>query len=296
MLTKQRTRVRAALGTLAVIACLALLKGETPLRLVQTTSDAPIAKWVEAQETVELGRELTYEQAERKALDGARSKAVREGAPTEILRQFLSLNRRAVEEVQREFSRGFITDERAITYSRRDEQLRGPTVTASGRFLIAQPAGDPDPRFEVRMRLNHTTFRPGDEVVFNVESTVAVALYVFNVTQDDRVTQLLPGPSANQIRVRGGQVFTFPSEEERRAGQRIVAALPPSGQAVSEGLWVLAFREGVPIDGWLAGAGVSPAFGAVPRETGALIDIWKALLRFNRHDWVMEQVSVEIRP
>lgn len=161
---------------------------------------------------------------------------------------------------------------------------------------VGQPPGVRDRGFVVKATLNHQTFRPGDEVILTVDSTRDAELYVFDVTQDGSVLLLLPAQPLEPIRVRNGEPFVFPSARDRRDGRRIVAALGPSGVAVSEKFWILAFREGTSPEGWLNGTGIRAAAGGVPLETGTITDMWKALVRFNRHDWVIEQVDVEIRP
>lgn len=282
-------RIRSLGIWLAAAACLGPgLPAQTAL-----PSDS---RWVSVTETVSLGRTLTYDQAERIALDRARARAVREGAPTEIIRNFLSINRRAADEVQREFSRGFIVGEEAPTVARGDSLAEGPSVTVTARFQVAQPPGDPDPGFDLEVELNHRTFRPGDEVVFSARASRPARLFLFNVTADNRVTQLLPGPAGVPADVRPETPFEFPSAEDRRVGRRIIAALSDDGKATTERLWLLAFREGVTTESWLRGANVQGAFGSVPDASAAPSDLWRALMRFNLRDWTMREIVIEIRP
>lgn len=234
----------------------------------------------------------TNRQLRDAAIEEAKRRALREAFPEEVeLSRFVVGIRTAASYVD-SFISGLVlnVETGAETGNTQMTEYRLDTVVTVG-----QPPGERDRGFLVKTVLNHETFRPGDEVVLEVETTRDAALYVFNVTQEGQVLLLLPPDASEPLLVRRGEPFVFPSADDRRKGRRIVAALPASSDVVSEKFWVLAFRQGTAPESWLAGTGVRAAVGGVPLETGTVTDMWKALVRFNRYDWVMEQVGVEIR-
>jgi hypothetical protein len=102
---------------------------------------------------------------------------------------------------------------------------------------VTRPAGEPDPDFQLRVRLNQPSFKDGERVVVEATPTKECYLSVFNIAGDS-VRLLYPYDPAATNAVRPDEKFRFPPP-----GARWSAMVPEGWQSCEELIMVVATKS-----------------------------------------------------
>ena len=107
---------------------------------------------------------------------------------------------------------------------------------------IAEVIEGVDPAFKVESSLNRSAFTEGDEMKIQIKATQDCDVSVFLITGEGKVIRLLPNRFKSVLFLKGGEVFTFPSEEDRRVGLKLITNLDDNKTA-QEAIYVLALKN-----------------------------------------------------
>lgn len=195
--------------------------------------------------TPEMGRQSSLERARRSAIETALGAEM----PTRgVLIRSLEDFRRAFNILNQSDIYGKIVEEKEPTWTS-DEyiqiRLDAPSVPlhrAALRARVSQETSQPDPSFNVSLRLNNRVFLDGEEMILSITPTQNCYITVFNILSDHTVLIL----DTYQGPVSGRQTFLMPTETERQAGKSFRMVLPEGRLENTESVIVIATKDNVP--------------------------------------------------
>ena len=249
--------------------------------------------WVEAEGTAIMGQSITLEAAKHASLEAARRAAIEKAVGSYVTSSTNVRNFQLAEDLVRVISRGKILEELILD---RGLKLEGKGELASYRTRIKAKVqrveGQHHGNFSVQSRLNRSNFENGDEAEIHITASQDAYLYVFNVTEDDHVTILVPNRFLQDSFVKAGTEFTFPPDALAKRGIKLNTWLMPGKQKSMEKIKVIASRYPVASLKHQAPDAMFKHFN--PNETGMLTDLLKTLSTLDPGDWAEATSSYEV--
>jgi hypothetical protein len=238
-----------------------------------------------------LTSEVTFGEAERRALEDAFSKAISEVAGVNVQSEIYGSKAEIVASNpnENEFLEVFTVINRSVSYGRvighrilekktETTELAGggviPVVRVRVECEVARDEGKPDPSFRLDLNLNGEVFydrggelKGNDEVVVSLECSQDAYVTIFGVT-NDTVYVLLPNQVTKKNEVKKGALFVFPSEELRSQAFRLRVSLPRGKARATEMVLAVATKDPVEFKGGrvVGGMGVVPTYVAALTE------------------------------
>jgi hypothetical protein len=173
-----------------------------------------------------------------------------------------------------------------------------PLYQAALRAKVLQESSQPDPGFNVSLRLNNRAFMDGEEIVLSVVPTQACYITVFNILSDHTVLVL----DAFQGQVPGRQTSFLPTEEERQSGKQFRVALPEGRLEDVESVLVIATKDDIPFfpgqvrDSYpdVAITGEKAVLGILPTYQAALEEIngWLVGIPLERRTFDIQKYKI----
>lgn len=208
--------------------------------------------WVDAAGEC-YGEDITPEMGRQSSLERARRSAIETALGAEIPTRGVLI--RSVEDFRRAFNvlnqsniYGKIIEEKEPTWTS-DEyiqiRLDAPSVPlhrAALRARVSQETSQPDPSFNVSLRLNNRVFLDGEEMILSITPTQSCYITVFNILSDHTVLIL----DTYQGPVSGRQTFFMPTETERQAGKSFRMVLPEGRLENTESVIIVATKDNIP--------------------------------------------------
>jgi len=100
-----------------------------------------------------------------------------------------------------------------------------------------------DPGFHIKVTLNQTRFKDGDEMQIHLKPTKDCFIFVFILLEDQKVIRLIP----NQVRpnnfLESEVAYTIPNEEDRQKGRGLGVNTPQGKSVAKEAVYVIALRQ-----------------------------------------------------
>jgi hypothetical protein len=244
--------------------------------------------WVSGAATVAVAN-ITPEEAHRRARDAAREDALSkvgvdvigstlrrtseqsDGIDSEFLQQFANFTQTT--------TRGRIVEEEILFD--RPELVRGQIQHRIRlRAKVVLDAGVPDPGFRLRLELNETTFRSGEEMVLRLSASRDCYITIFNLYGNDRLSVLLPNTQQRSNYLAAEQTLILPPDGAQWSlPVQAPADLGDTGLGAQEGLVAVATRADISF----ASAGAKVRQGLITNED--------ALVAINR--WLAEISSAD---
>lgn len=213
--------------------------------------------WVEAVGTVAFGENDTKHLAKAQAVYAARAKALEGLLGVKVRDRFMSFQQesslkgdvRVTESLLRVTQQGDIVKENVLTFGPQDKgDCVGCQFTAHIRACIMPRPDSGDKDFQVTLTLDRENFVDGDEAVMQVTVTKDAYVYIYNVELDQNTSLLFPNDYAIDNRLKAGTTLTFPSEELRQKGQKVLARLPAGANVSAEVIRVIIAKVPLPHD------------------------------------------------
>lgn len=208
-------------------------------------SQAPI--WIEAEGSAALiGSDR--KKARLKALKAARSKAIAKAVAPEITAETLSVMQMAVGSIFGSIPYGKITTEEII-----EEGLWKPPGNASfpgdafyhisiKAAVIAEAIkGTPSFHINAAIRsdgkpINPSFFKEGDKLEIHIQSSKDCYLAIFNILEDQKITQLFPNSQITENLLVAGKTFIFRGNDDLVGLQM---SLPNNKKKVKEAFYII---------------------------------------------------------
>lgn len=272
-------------------SALVLLAG---LAVVTVPALATQEIWVETEGVVAMGQDTTLETAQRGSLDAARRAAIEQAVGTFVRSSSVVRNFQLADDLIHTVVRGVIVEEKILKRGVSDAQdghgaVYQTRIKAKVRGIPVERRGD----FAASARLNRTQFNEGDEVELRVIPTQDAYLYIFNVTQDEHITVLVPNNFELETPLRAGKEYVFPSETLLKKQVKLRTWLLPGTTRSAEKIKVVVTRQPVAL---LKGRVAESVFMEYkPSETALLIDLMRALGALDPADWAETTLAYEVK-
>ncbi len=245
-------------------------------------------------------KDMSLDEVRGRARDEARRNAIEQAVGVFVRSASVLHNSQITDELISSVSRGVIEQEQWS--NEQIEEVKagkrpGPamamyrtTVKAQVRPVrVERRAG-----FDVRGGLNKTVFQNDEEALITIRSTQPAYLHVFSVTQDGRVTLLLPNKFVERNQITPDQEIVFPNDTLRALGVRLRVSLPKGEKLAREYIKVIATRKPVSLVGADTVNGVFKTYTG--GENGMIHDVIKRLAQLEDEDWNETTLPYEVRP
>lgn len=213
--------------------------------------------WVEAVGTASFGQNDTRHQAKAQAVSDARAKAIEGFLGVKVQDRFMNFQQESslkgqvqlTESLLRVTQLGRILKEKVLRSGPQDVgDCAGCQFTAHIQTCIVPLSDTGDKNFQTNLTLNRATFVDGDEGVMQVTVTKDAYVYIYSVELDWNAGLLFPNDYAGDNHLKAGETLTFPSEELRRKGQKVLARLPSGAKVSAEMIRVIVSKVPLPRD------------------------------------------------
>ena len=213
--------------------------------------------WVEATGTASFGQNDTRHQAKAQAVSDARAKAIEGFLGVKVQDRFMNFQQESslkgqvqlTESLLRVTQLGRILKEKVLRSGPQDVgDCAGCQFTAYIQTCIVPLSDTGDKNFQTNLTLNRATFVDGDEGVMQVTVTKDAYVYIYSVELDWNAGLLFPNDYAGDNHLKAGETLTFPSEELRRKGQKVLARLPSGAKVSAEMIRVIVSKVPLPRD------------------------------------------------
>ncbi len=226
--------------------------------------------WLEGSASVAVGPQDTRHQTRAAAMEQARSAAVQDFLGVEVKSKFMDFQQeglrkesRLTEGILQTTRNGRIVKEVVLEEGYRDApDCPGCLYRMKLKACAVPRDSTADKDFVVELAVSSQHFREGEEARISVTASRDCWIYLYNIYDlgaKDQTALVVPNETVKEKRLKAGETWEYPDEEAKKAGVRLVAELPQSGDAVSaETIRVVASKTPLspatfsPVDGgWL---------------------------------------------
>ncbi len=196
--------------------------------------------WVQSDGLVTVGDQDSRYQARAAAISEARKSAMQNFLGVDVQTRFLDFQDsglrgqdQLVENILRTTRLGRILKEDVVSEGYQDAgDCKDCRYHVALKTCLAKPPPGQDQDFRAELSLSRTHFTDGDDAQITVSATEDCYVYLYNVDMDWTTSLIVPNEAVPEVRLKAGQVFTYPDEQLRKSGIRLVAEVP-QGQSVS---------------------------------------------------------------
>ncbi|MEO7861930.1 MAG: DUF4384 domain-containing protein [Nitrospirales bacterium] len=253
-------------------------------------------EWVEGIGVFYLSDATTVESAKRASHEAARRDAIQRGVGVYVTGTTQIRNHQLTDDLIRTVVRGMIVEEQILEQGLKVEEAKG-TPASYRTHINARVVGLPskhDTNFSVYVRPNQSVFRHGQHAEIRISATQDAYLYVFNVTEDDHITTLVPNRYLPDSFLKTGAEFVFPPDSLVKRGIQLTTLLPHGKKHATEKIKVIASRHPL---GMLSHHAPEAIFDEhQENDTSMLQDLIKTLSTLDPGEWAEETAVYEIVP
>lgn len=252
--------------------------------------------WVIAEAVVQLGDDTTVQEARSRSRTEARRKAIEKAVGIFVRGNTVVYNHVLAEDLIQSIVRGIVTDEQVLEEGVREvgqqSNERATLYATKLKARVRAVQAERKAEFALKVVLNQTVFREGEEVEIRVSSDHEVYLHLFSVGQDDAVTVLFPNRFAQDTLIRAEQPFVFPDDSQRAMGIRLRVFPPAGAKRAMERIKVIATRTKRDLIKAKFREGVFQVYEA--KDTGLVTDLLRDLALLEDADWAEASVPYEV--
>lgn len=283
-------------------ACQALVVGVAIVLLLLTESvthaldNKPGKEWVEGIGVFYLSDADTVESAKRASHERARRDAIQRGVGVYVTGDTRIRNNQLADDLIRTVARGMIVEEQILEQGLKVEEAKGTPASYRTRIkarVVSLPS-EHDANFSVYARLNQSVFRHGEHAEIRISATQDAHLYVFNVTEDDHITTLVPNRYLSDSFLKTGAEFIFPPDSLVKRGIQLTTLLPHGKEHATEKIKVIVSRHPL---GMLTHQAPEAVFDEHRKnDTRMLQDLIRTLSTLDPGEWAEDTAAYEIVP
>ena len=170
--------------------------------------------WVEAEGVFVMGDAGTIELAKRGSLEAARRQAIEKALGVFVSGQTMVRNFQLVEDLIHVISRGRVVEEQVLEQGFQSPGRQGSAEIYKTRLKakVVRLTSEHQPDFAVRSSLSRVTYAHGEQAQIRLHVTQDAYVYVFNVTEDDHITMLVPNRFMGELFLPADREYVFPPE------------------------------------------------------------------------------------
>jgi len=252
--------------------------------------------WVTVEAVVQLADDMTVQEARSRSRNEARRKAVEKAVGIFVKSKTVVYNYVLAEDLVQSIVRGIITDEQILEEGVREvgqqSNERATLYATKLKARVRAVQAERKAEFSLKVALNQTVFREGEEVEVHISSGHDVYLHLFSVGQDDSVTVLFPNRFTQDTLIRAEQQFVFPDDNQRAMGIRLRVFPPAGANRATERIKVIATRKKRDLIKAKFREGVFQVYEA--KDTGLMTDLLRELALLEDADWAEATVPYEV--
>lgn len=217
----------------------------------------------------------TAEEARSLALKGARLNAIEEVCGTRIQAEAFVSHHKLTGNFIHAVSYGHIVSEEIVRWDvdvLQESPKHIPEISyhVTIRATVQREEGEPDPFYNVTVRLNKKVFQSGEEMIIYVRCTRPGYITVLNFAADDRVVLLFPNRIRRDSQVEADREYQIPSAADRDGVLKLQVSNLPGHMTDTELIKVVATRE--PFD-LLSGLSMKGEYGMMDTVNFAVTEI-----------------------
>lgn len=240
---------------------------------------------------------LTIDEAQSLCRNRAKAKAIEEVAGVSLLREMFVVDYIKVADFIRGQTNAWVKE---VKDERWDDPIsvrkaaNSPPVPKLRVHLKALVLVDKEVQrdFSVKLKLNESIFRNGDEMIITVKSSHDCYLTVLNILSDEKVTVLIPSKYQGNRFVKKGVPYVLP-DKETMSKQRILKMYNTTGTpTVREAILVLATKNDVDL---IEGDFVTGDMREYSKPTGLFRDLLEKMMDIAPRDRAMDMQYYEIK-
>ena len=278
--------MKSAVQGLLGIFFILLLFGEVAAvesRPVTSTGEATLAN-------------ITPEEAQELALKRARLNAIEKVCVIKLQAETFVRNLEVEADFIHSVSYGHIVSEEILRWDVDVDQeslIRPPTITyrVSIKTEVLKEKSEPDPFYQVNVRLNKMVFECGDEMIIYVNTSKPSYLTVLNFSADGSVILLFPNQIRRNSHIEAVKEFQIPSPADRDDVLKLQVSTLPGHKRDTELIKVIATREPI---GLLDGLLIRGQYGVMDTVKFAVTEIARMISSIPVRDRAEATVSYQI--
>jgi len=147
--------------------------------------------------------------------------------------------------------------------------------------------------FVMTANLNRDTFNEGEEALIHIRLNEDGYIYIFSISQDEQVWQLLPNALVSKHFSMAGEEFVFPDESLRNRGVKLRVSLLPGMMRATEHIKVIASREKLNLEVSHVKEAIFPLHDG--KATGMIADLIKALAHIDGTEWAEITLPYDVK-
>jgi len=272
---------------------LVLFLGLGPMFLCYADNGVAQETWVDAEGVYVSTNDLTFTQARQQALENARRSAIEQATGVTVGSLSEVSNFMLKHDLIRVMARGIVLEEQVKRFEIQPQEKDELYVVRIGihakvRTIPSEHRGG----FDVAVGLNREVYTNGDQAVIQVTPSEDAYLYVFNVTEQDHITMLVPNRLNPMVQVQGGHTFQFPTSNLKERGVRLTTLVPPGKLRTLESIKVIATKRPVQALQRLTASGIFQEF--TPDETHMVQDLLQTLVLLDPLEWTEGLASYQV--
>lgn len=290
VMTLSLTRGRKNLGV-GVVCVLATFMLFMPVQSIGQQKDGV---WVEAEGVFIMGDASTIEVAKRGSLEAARRQAIEKALGVFVSGQTMVRNFQLVEDLIHVISRGKVVEEQILAQGLQSSGGQGSPGIYKTRLKakVVRLTSEHEPDFAVRSSLSRVTYAHGEQAQIRLHVTQDAYLYVFNVTEDDHITMLVPNRFMGELFLPADREYVFPPEALVAKGIQLTTFVPTGKQQSRERIKVIASRHPVTALEHQASEAIFQEYRA--SDTSLLINLAKTLASLEPSEWAEHTSTYEV--
>ncbi len=252
--------------------------------------------WVIVEAVVQLADDMTVQEARSRSRNEARRQAIEKAVGIFVKGNTVVYNHVLAEDIVQSIVHGIVADEQILDEGVREvgqqSNERATLYVTKLKARVRPVQAERKAEFSLKVALNQTVFREGEEVEIRVSSSHDVYLHLFSVGQDDSVTVLFPNRFAQDTLIRAERPFVFPDDSQRAMGIRLRVFPPAGAKRATERIKVIATRGKRDLIKAKFREGIFQVYEG--KDTGLVTDLLRELALIEDADWAEATVPYEV--
>lgn len=260
----------------------------------QSNDQSKEGVWVEAEGVFVIGDGSTIELAKRGSLEAARRQAIEKALGVFVTGQTMVRNFQLVEDLIHVISRGRVVEEQVLAQSLQSIGGQGSAGIYKTRLKakVVRLTSEHQPEFAVRSSLSRATYSHGEQAQIRLHVTQDAYVYVFNVTEDDHITMLVPNKFMGELFILSDREYTFPPDSLVAKGIQLSTFVPSGKQRSRERIKVIATRHPVTALAHQTSEAIFQEYRA--SDTSLLINLARTLASLDPSEWAEHTSTYEV--
>jgi len=278
-------------GSVGAACVLMLFLLSAPLHASTQAGDG---LWVEAEGIFIMGDASTIEVAKRGSLEMARRQAIERALGIFVTGQTVIRNFQLVEDLIHMIARGQVLEEQILEQGIQSSGEKGSPGAYKTRIKakVIRLTSKHQPDFSVRSSLSRVTYGHGEDAKIHLRVTQDAYVYVFNVTEDDHVTMLVPNRYMGELFLPADREYTFPPDTLIAKGIQLTTFVPSGKRRTTERIKVIASRHPLAVLAHQTSEAIFQEYRA--SDTSLLVNLAQTLSVLDPSEWTEHTSTYDV--